>query len=112
MSVQTLTIEYPTHQNLEHAGDIIIASHYAGTLYCEGRITIQTNGSIVGEVHAQNAHKTGTYKGFLEVKQYVIFTDGSKFEGTLDALEELSLYNKKKTCQYSGLRSTESYMED
>jgi len=85
MSVQTLIIEYPTTQDLDHAGDVIIASHYTGTLYCEGRLTIQTNGSIIGEVHAQNAHISGTFKGFLEVQQYVIFTDGSKFEGTLDA---------------------------
>ena len=85
MSVQTLTIDYPTNQNLEYAGDIIIASQYSGTLYCEGRLTIQTNGSIVGEVHAQNAHISGAFTGFLEVQQYVIFTDGSKFEGTLDA---------------------------
>ena len=54
-------------------------------LYCEGRLTIQTDGSIIGEVHAQNAHISGDFKGFLEVQQYVIFTDGSRFEGTLDA---------------------------
>ena len=73
MSAQTLIIEYPTNQNLDHNGDIIIASHYTGTMYCEGRLTIQTDGSIIGEVHAQNAHISGDFKGFLEVQQYVIF---------------------------------------
>ena len=85
MSVQTLTIEYPTNKNLEPSGDIIIASHYSGTLYCEGRLTVQKNGSVDGEVHTQNAYISGSFRGFLEVQQYVIFTDGSKFEGTLDA---------------------------
>lgn len=33
------------------------------------------------------------------------------FEGTWDALDKLSLYNDEKICHYSGLRSTESYME-
>ena len=41
-------------------------------------------GTVIGEVHAQTAHVSGTFKGFLEAQQYVIFTDGSKFEGTLD----------------------------
>ena len=85
MGVKTLHIGYPTTENLEHSGDIIITSHYSGTLYCEGRLTVQNNGYVEGEVHAQTAHIAGSFKGFLEVQQYVIFTDGSKFEGTLDA---------------------------
>ena len=85
MGVKTLTIGNPTTENLEHPGDIIIASHYSGTLHCEGRLTVQKDGMIEGEVHAQTAHISGSFKGFLEVQQYVIFTDGSKFQGTLDA---------------------------
>ena len=85
MSVKTLTIEHPTAKNIEHQGNIIIAAHYSGTLCCEGRLTIQKNGSIEGEVHTQTAHISGSFTGFLEVQQYVIFTDGSKFQGTLDA---------------------------
>ena len=85
MGVKTLTIEHPTAKDIEHPGNIIIATHYSGTLCCEGSLTIQKNGSIEGEVHAQTAHISGSFKGFLEVQQYVIFTDGSKFEGTLDA---------------------------
>ena len=85
MGVKILTIESPTNKNLEHPGDIIIASNYSGTLYCEGILTVQKNGFVDGEVHAQIAHISGSFKGFLEVQQYVIFRDGSKFEGTLDA---------------------------
>lgn len=84
MNTTILTIGSPTHQDIEYAGDIIIASEYSGTLHCEGKLTLQKSGVINGEVHAQTAHIAGSFKGFLELQQYVIFTDGSKFEGTLD----------------------------
>ena len=85
MNTTTLTIGSPTQQDIEHAGDIIISSEYSGTLHCEGKLTIQKNGLVNGEVHAQTAHISGSFIGFLEVQQYVIFTDGSKFRGTLDS---------------------------
>ena len=84
MSTKILTIGSPTRQDIEHAGDIIIASEYSGILHCEGKLTIQNKGEVNGEVHAQTAYISGSFKGFLEAQQYVIFTDGSKFEGTLD----------------------------
>ena len=84
MGTKILTIGSPTQQDIEHAGDIIISSEYSGILHCEGKLTIQDKGTVIGEVHAQTAHVSGTFKGFLEAQQYVIFTDGSKFEGTLD----------------------------
>jgi len=41
-------------------------------------------------------------------------TKGSKdmpgFEGTLQQLDELSLYDRSNICNYSGLRSTEDYI--
>ena len=84
MSTKILTIGSPTREDIEHAGDIIISSEYSGILYCEGKLTIQNKGIVNGEVHAQTAHISGSFKGFLEAQQYVIFTDGSTFEGTLD----------------------------
>ena len=84
MSTKILTIGSPTRQDIEHTGDIIISSEYSGILHCEGKLTIQNKGKVNGEVHAQKAHISGSFEGFLEAQQYVIFTDGSKFEGTLD----------------------------
>ena len=47
MSTNILTIGSPTHQDIEHAGDIIISSEYSGTLHCEGKLTIQKRVSLV-----------------------------------------------------------------
>lgn len=84
MSTNVLTIGSPTMRDIEHAGDIVISSQYSGILHCEGTLTLQKSGVINGEVHAHTAYISGSFKGFLELQQYVIFTDGSKFEGTLD----------------------------
>ena len=83
--MNTLEIQTPTQGNVDHAGDVIISSEYSGTLYCEGKLTIQSNASVNGEFHTQTAYVFGSLKGFLEVQKHVIFTDGSKFEGILDA---------------------------
>ena len=79
-----LLIDVPTQSDIEHNGDVIILSEYRGTIHCESTVYIKPNASAQGEIHTQNAHVMGYFNGFLEVRERVIFTDGSHFEGILD----------------------------
>ena len=85
MNSKTLVLRTPTHDNIEYKGDITILDKYIGQIYCEGLLTIKDTATVSGEVHTQSAHISGSFKGFLEVEKHVIFTDGSLFQGTLDA---------------------------
>ena len=80
-----LTIDSPTQGDIEHNGDVIILSEYRGTIHCESTVYIKANATAQGEVHTQNAHIMGSFNGFLEVRERVIFTGGSHFERILDA---------------------------
>jgi len=85
MNSKALVLTEPTHRNIEHKGDIIISDEYVGLMHCEGHLTIKKTAVVSGEIHTQSAHISGVFKGFLEVEKHVIFTDGSLFQGTLDA---------------------------
>ena len=83
--MKPLTIDIPTQGDIEHNGDVIILSDYQGTIHCESTVYIKPNAVAQGEIHTQSAHIMGYFNGFLEVRERVIFTDGSHFEGILDA---------------------------
>ena len=83
--MSTITITTPTTQDINHHGDVYIHSSLSGTLNCEGTLTIGSQGSVEGEAHVQNANIQGAFKGFLEVRERVIFSSGAIFHGILDA---------------------------
>ena len=78
-------ITTPTDQDINCVGDVYIDSILSGTLFCEGTLTITARGSVQGEAHVQSANIQGTFVGFLEVRDRVIFSSGAKFQGVLDA---------------------------
>ena len=77
-------IDVPTQGDVEHNGDVIIINEYRGIIHCESTVYIKENATVFGEIHTQKAHVMGYFNGFLEARERVIFTDGSRFEGILD----------------------------
>ena len=99
----TLQVLVPTTQNIEHEGNIVVRSHLKGNIHCEGALIVEVDASVHGEVHVASAQIFGTVKGFLEVRERVIFTDNSYFEGILDAT---SLVCSAKTTLIGEIRVT------
>ena len=83
--MNTTEINHPTQKDLIIEGNLMVNSHLKGTIYCDGTCIITEHGILEGELHTQRAHISGQFQGFLEVKEHVIFRDGSKFNGVLDA---------------------------
>ena len=83
--MNTIRITNATEEDINHTGNIVIDSSLKGLIMCEGNLTIQQNGSFQGEAHVENANIKGSFHGFLEVQERVIFSSGARFNGILDA---------------------------
>ena len=83
--MSTINITTPSIQDINHQGDVYINSTLSGTISCEGTLIIGSQGIVDGEAHVQNANIQGMFKGFLEVRERVIFSSGAIFHGILDA---------------------------
>lgn len=84
--MQPLIIEHSNDiSSICHPGDVIVRTPFNGQIICEGRLTIEKQASVSGEVHTRTAHIHGAFTGLLEVTDHVIFSSGATFQGVLDA---------------------------
>ena len=99
--INSLVLETTVEGTIRTGNDIRIDGSLIGTLICQGKVIIGTNGMVDGEIKCQNAVIEGTFKGKIEVAELMVVQESAKVEGDVftDKLqvEPGAIYNVKCT---------------
>ena len=79
--INSLVLETTVEGSINTKNDIRIDGTLIGTLVCDGKVIIGTNGKVDGEIKCQNAVIEGKFKGKVEVSELMIVQDSAKVEG-------------------------------
>lgn len=79
--INSLVLETTVEGTLRTNNDIRIDGSIIGTLICQGKVIIGTNGKVDGEIKCQNAVVEGGFKGKIEVSELMIVQETAKVEG-------------------------------
>lgn len=83
--------------SLRAKGGVQISGTVVGKVVVEGKVTILSEGSVDGELTAQNAHIAGRVEGKLMVKELVVITGSGRVEADIQAgrlvMEEGAVFN-------------------
>lgn len=69
------------------AGNLIVSGKYSGRLAVKGRITLDSNAIVTGEIIANELIIEGIFKGIARVENKAIFGRMAFFSGTITAAE-------------------------
>jgi cytoskeletal protein CcmA (bactofilin family) len=69
------------------SGNLIVSGKYSGRLMVNGRITLDSNATVTGEIIANEMIIEGIFKGIARVENKIIFGKTASFSGTLLAAE-------------------------
>lgn len=110
--INSLVLETNVEGTIRTNNDIRIDGSITGTLICQGKVIIGTNGNVDGEIQCQNAVIEGHFKGNIEVSELMIVQESAKVEGDVvtDKLqvEPGAMFNVKCTMGGQQIKASKS----
>ena len=79
--INSLVLETHVEGTVKTNNDIRIDGTIIGTLICQGKVIIGTNGKVDGQIQCHNSVIEGTFKGKIEVSELMVVQETAKVEG-------------------------------
>jgi cytoskeletal protein CcmA (bactofilin family) len=79
--INSLVLETNVEGTIKTNNDIRIDGTIIGTLICQGKVIIGTNGKVDGQIQCHNSVIEGTFKGKIEVSELMVVQETAKVEG-------------------------------
>lgn len=110
--INSLVLETNVEGTIRTSNDIRIDGSILGTLICQGKVIIGTNGNVDGEIQCQNAVIEGRFKGNIEVSELMIVQESAKVEGDVITeklqVEPGAMFNVKCTMGGQQIKAAKS----